>query len=82
MAYIFGLNKATKMGLSLLHPPSTATSIRVNKSCTSLCWLIQTLIQQSNHDSVLNISTALQKSACNSHFIYCTGPKQTICNSL
>ena len=32
MAYIFGLKQVTKMGLSLLHLPLTATSIRVNKS--------------------------------------------------
>ena len=55
MAYIFGLKQATKMGLSLLHSPLTATSIAVNKSSgTSLCWLIQTLFQQSNHNSGLN----------------------------
>ena len=30
MVYIFGLKQATKMGLSLLHPPLAATSIRVN----------------------------------------------------
>ena len=55
MAYIFGLKQATKMGLSLLHSPLTATSIMVNKSSgTGLCWLIQTLFQQSNHDGVLN----------------------------
>ena len=55
MAYIFGLKQATKMRLSLLHSPLTTTSIRVNKSSgTGLCWLIQTLFQQSNHDGVLN----------------------------
>ena len=55
MAYIFGLKQATKMGLSLLYSPLTATSIRVNKfSGTGLCWLIQTLFQQSNHDGMLN----------------------------
>ena len=55
MAYIFGLKQATKMGLNLLHSPLTAIPIRVNKfSCTGLCWLIQTLFQQSNHDGVLN----------------------------
>ena len=49
MVYIFELKQATKMGLSLLHSPLTATSIRVNKfSCTGLCWLTQTLFQQSN----------------------------------
>ena len=54
MAYIFGLKQAMKM-VSLLYSPLTATSIRVNKSsCTSLCWLMQTLFQQSNHDGVLN----------------------------
>jgi len=55
MAYIFGLKQAMKMGLSLLHSPLTATSIRVNKfSGIGLCWLIQTLFQQNNHDGVLN----------------------------
>ena len=55
MAYIFGLKQATKMELSLLHSPLTATSIMVNKSSgTSLCWLIKTLLQQSNHDGILN----------------------------
>jgi len=55
MAYIFGLKQATKIGLSLLHSPSTAASITVNKSSgTGLCWLIQTLFQQSNHDGVVN----------------------------
>ena len=55
MAYIFGLKPATKMRLSLLHSPLTATSITVNKSYgTGLCWLIQTLFQQNNHDGVLN----------------------------
>ena len=55
MAYIFGLKQGTKMGLSLLHSPLTATSITVNKpSGPGLCWLIQTLFQQSNHDCVLN----------------------------
>ena len=40
---------------SLLHSPLTATSIRVNKSsCTSLCWLMKTLFQQSNHDGMQN----------------------------
>ena len=67
MAYIFGLKQATKMGLSLLHSPLTALSIRVNKSsCTSLCWLIQTLFKQNNHDGMLNFSTASQISTCNS----------------
>ena len=52
MAYIL---QATKMGLSLLHSPLTATSITVNKSSgTSLCWLMQSLFQQSNHDGELN----------------------------
>ena len=55
MAYIFGQKQATKMGLSLLHSPLTATSIRANKSsATGLCWLIQTLFQQINHDGMLN----------------------------
>jgi len=55
MTYICGLKQATKMGLSLLHSPLTATSVRVKKtSGTGLCWLIQTLFQQSNHDGVLN----------------------------
>ena len=55
MAYILVLEQATKMGLSLLQSPLTATSIIVHKSFgTSLCWLIQTLFQQSNHDGVLN----------------------------
>ena len=55
MAYIFGLKQAMKMGLSLLHSPLTATSIRLNKSTgAGLCWLIQTLFQQNNHDDVLN----------------------------
>ena len=55
MAYISGLKQATKMGLSLLHSPLTATSIRVNKSSgTGLCWLIQSLFQQNNHDGVPN----------------------------
>jgi len=53
--YVCGLKQATKMGLSLLHSPLTATSIWVNKSFgTGLCWLIQTLFQQNNHDGVLN----------------------------
>ena len=55
MAYISGLKQATKMELSLLHSPLTATSITVNKSSgIGLCWLIQTLFQQSNHNGVLN----------------------------
>ena len=55
MAYIFGLKQATKMGLSLLHSPLTATSIMVNMSSgSSLCWLIQTLFQQNNYVGVLN----------------------------
>jgi len=55
MAYIFGLKRATKMGLNLLHSPITATSITVNKSSgTSLCYQIKALFQQSNHDGVLN----------------------------
>ena len=55
MAYIFGLKQATKMGLSLLYPPLTATSITVNKpSGTGLRWLIKTLFQQINHYGVLN----------------------------
>ena len=46
MAYIFGLKQANKMGLSLLHSPLTATSIRAFKSSgTGLCWLMQTLFQ-------------------------------------
>ena len=47
MAYIFILKQATKMGFSLLHSPLTATS--------SLCWVIQTLFQQSNHNGMLNL---------------------------
>jgi len=55
MAYIFGQKQAMKMGLSSLYSTLTATSIRVNKSSfTGLCWLIQTLSQQKNHDGVLN----------------------------
>ena len=78
MAYIFGLKQAKRMGLSLLHSSLTATFIRVNKSsCTGLCWLIQTLFQESNHDGTLN-STALQISA----FIYCMDQNQRFPNSL
>jgi len=52
MAYIFGLKQAMKMRLSLLHSLLTATSTWVNKSsCTVLCWLIQTLFQQSYHNA-------------------------------
>ena len=55
MAYICGLKQAMKLGHSLLHSPLTATSITVNKSSgTHLCWLIQTLFQQSTYDGVLN----------------------------
>ena len=59
MAYTFELKQATKMGLSLLHSPLTAISIRVNKS--DLCWLLQTLFQQSNHDGTLNLYGILNK---------------------
>ena len=82
MAYIFGLKQATKMGLSLLHSPLTATSITVKKSSgTGRCWLIQTLFQLSNHDCVSNL-TASQISACNLRFMYCIDPKQRFPNSL
>ena len=65
MAYIFGLKQAIKMVLSLLHSPLTATSIRVNKSSfTGLCWLIQTLFQQSNHDDTLNFYHIANKRLC------------------
>ena len=56
MVYIFGLKQATKMGLILLHLPLTITFITINKSSgTDLCWLVQTLFQQTNHDGMLNL---------------------------
>ena len=62
MAHIFGLKQATKMGLSLLHSPLTAISITVNKSSgTGLCWLVQTLFQQSNHDGMSNFYRIVNK---------------------
>ena len=79
MAYIFGQKQTAKMGLSLLHSP---LNIRANKSsCTGLCWLMQTLFHQSNHDG-MSISIALQISACNSCFMYYMDPKQKFLNSL
>ena len=39
--------ETVKMGLSLLHSPLTATSIKFTS--TGPCWLIQTLFQQRNH---------------------------------
>ena len=72
MAYIFGLKQAMKMGLSLLHSPLTTTSIRVNRSSgTSLCWLIQTLFQQKDHDDMLNFYRIANKLLYVTH-ILCT----------
>ena len=88
MAYIFGLKQATKMGLSLLHSPLTATSIRVNKSSgTGPRWLIQTLFQpRLGFNKAITIAhqifTASHISAYNSRLMYCTDPKQRFPNSL